>query len=210
MTLAPFMVKQVPGHDDLFAFQYDFHLSGKALDAPIVTEEENGDLIIEGWAAVFEGIDREGENFAPGAFKRGIKSFLERQASLCFHHKTDHGVGKVLELDEVEGKGLWMKARVDHQPETSPLRYIYNAVKKGTYNGLSVGGFFHRLGSKIADMDFTEISITPVPIHPGTKFSVVAGKALDSAEEKPVEIDLSGLEAILDRYDRLFTSLRMN
>jgi hypothetical protein len=27
-------------------------------------------------------------------------------------------------------------------------------------------------------VDFTEISVTPVPIHPGTSLSVVAGKAL--------------------------------
>ncbi len=28
-------------------------------------------------------------------------------------------------------------------------------------------------------MDFSEISITPCPAHPGTRFGVVAGKALN-------------------------------
>ena len=55
-----------------------------------------------------------------------------------------------------------MKARVDKQEPTSPLYYIYNAIKKGTYSGLSVGGFFKRKyveGKRsIADMDFTEIT----------------------------------------------------
>lgn len=180
--LEDFFVKPVEGHPDLFAFRHDFALEGKSADAATVTEQENGDLIIEGWAASFEGLDRQQENFVEGAFQRGIKSFLSGQSALCFHHKQDHGIGTVLGLDEVEGKGLWMKARVDFQPESSPLRYIYNAVKKGSYKGLSVGGFFKRalVGGRrmIADIDFTEISVTPVAMHPKTQFAVVAGKAL--------------------------------
>jgi HK97 family phage prohead protease len=180
-----FFVKPVDGHPDLFAFRHDFMVEGKALDGqaqPTVTVEENGDLIIEGWAASFDGLDRQGENFVDGAFQRGIKAFLDGQSALCFHHDQKAGIGTVLGLNEVPGEGLWMKARVDFQPENSPLRYIYNAVKKGSYKGLSVGGFFKRalVGGRrmIADMDFTEISVTPVAMHPRTKFAVVAGKAL--------------------------------
>ncbi len=204
---------------DLVAFQHDFTLEGKS----VVTEEENGDLIIEGFAASFEGLDREGENFVPGAFERGIKSFLGRQASLCFHHKHDQGIGKVLDLQE-RPEGLWMKARVDFQPDSSPLRYIYNAVKKGTYNGLSVGGFFKRTLNKgrrmIADMDFTEISVTPVPVHPGTKFAVVAGKALaddlkipdgvvkpDLPEDKIRDQDFFALQEALNMLGEVISKL---
>jgi HK97 family phage prohead protease len=194
--LLDFFVKPVEGHPDVLAFRHDFVLEGKALEdggtAPTVVEEENGDLIIEGWAASFEGLDRQGENFVPGAFQRGIKAFLDGQSALCFHHQNDKGIGSVLDLQE-KPEGLWMKARVDYQPESSPLRYIYNAVKKGSYKGLSVGGFFKRAIVKgrrmIADMDFTEISVTPVAMHRKTKFAVVAGKALtDGIEaETPVE-----------------------
>lgn len=191
-------VKPVAGHDDLIAFTFGFGLApeGKAtvdsatISPETITELEDGDLLIEGWAANFEGIDRDGENFAPGAFKRAIDRFLGAQASLVFHHKPDMGIGKVVDLKEVEGKGLYMKARVDHQPESSPLRYIYNAIKKGTYSGLSVGGFFKRamteLGQRIADVDMTEISVTPVPVHPGTSLAVVAGKALEISVPDPV------------------------
>lgn len=191
MTLAPdFFLRPVDGTEDTFAFRYDFAVTpeGKAVeDAPQqITELEDGDLIIEGWAADFDGVDRQGENFVEGAFQRGIKSFLSNGAPLNFHHKHDHGIGKVLDLKEVPGKGLWMKARVDHQPDSSPLRYIYNAVKKGTYSGLSVGGYFKRklteAGWRIADMDFTEISVTPVPVKPTTAFAVLAGKALEDVE----------------------------
>lgn len=179
-------VAAVKDHDDLIQFRYDFTLEGKAADdaeSQIVTVEENGDLIIEGYAAVFDGMDRQGENFAEGAFQRGIKSFMKGQAGLCYHHKHDKCLGKVLDLREEEGKGLWMKARVDSAVQKHPeLGVYYEQIKRGTLNALSVGGFFKRAltnaGRKIVDMDFTEISVTPVPVHPGTNFAVVAGKAL--------------------------------
>jgi HK97 family phage prohead protease len=225
-----YLVTPIEGKPDYFAFRTDFVLEGKALEdgtpAQTVTEEENGDLIIEGWAASFEGLDRQGENFVPGAFQRGIKSFLSGQSPLCFHHKYDMGIGSVLDLQEHPDKGLWMKARVDYQPEQSPLRHIYNAVKKGSYKGLSVGGFFKRAlveGRRmIADMDFTEVSVTPVAVHPKTKFAVVAGKALANDLDVPDSVGdvnlpdgeirqedferfqwaLAEIAAVLDRIDK--------
>lgn len=189
IDLTDVLVQPVEGKEDLFKFRFDFGVApeGKSadnlsIDADSVTELDNGDLRIAGYAAVFDGLDRQNENFVEGAFERGIKSFLNGQAALCFNHEFDKGIGHVEKLEEHEGKGLYMEARVDHQPETSPLRYIYNAVKKGTYKGLSVGGFFKRkllpAGFRIADMDFTDVSVCPVAVHPGTKFSVIAGKAL--------------------------------
>lgn len=180
--LEDFFLRPVEGHGDILAFRHDFFLEGKAAGEPTVSEVDDGDLIIEGWAASFEGLDREKENFVEGAFQRGIKSFLEGQAALCFHHKHDHVIGRVLDLKEVEGKGLWMRARVDSQVTGSPLYHIYQGIKKGSINALSVGGFFKRAlvhGRKmIQEIDFTEVSACGVPVHPKTKFAVVAGKAL--------------------------------
>lgn len=224
LSLPNAFIRPVDGEPDVFGFTFDFMPQGKALPdgqgfEDVITEEENGDLRIQGWAAVFEGIDRQGENFAEGAFQRGIKSFVEGHAPLCFHHKMDHGIGKVLDLKEVEGKGLWMDARVDYQPESSPLRYIYNGIKKGTYSALSVGGFFKRAVmngvQKIVDMDFAEISVTPVSVHPGTNFAVVAGKALEDLKipETPSvggpvrEADLEQVKWVLDELDRLFRNI---
>jgi len=192
-----------------------FKAGGKSLDATIL---DNGDLIIEGYAAVFDGVDRTDENFLNGAFRRGIKAFLEGQATLCFHHKHDHGIGKVLDLREDE-RGLWMKARVDYQPESSPLRYIYNGIKKGTYNALSVGGYFARRltarGWRISAVDVTEVSVTPVPAHPRTSFAVVAGKALDTAAASDMdaiihEARVLMLEAQLERARYQLADLIVN
>jgi HK97 family phage prohead protease len=182
---ANFFIKAVEGDEDLFAFRYDFIPEGKALEegeADVVSVQDNGDLIIEGYAAVWDGEDREGENFAEGAFTRGIKSFLANQAALCYYHKGDKLLGRVLDLKQ-DGKGLRLKARVDGAIKNHPeLGVYYEQIKNGSMRGMSVGGFFKRalVGGKpkIVDVDMTEISCTGVPIHPGTSLSVVAGKAL--------------------------------
>lgn len=215
IDITDLFVKPVVGHDDTFAFVFDFIPEGKALDdgttEQVVTEADNGDLFIEGFAAVFEGDDRQGENFTDGAFARGIKSFLDGQASLCYHHKHDKCLGKVLELEEVKGKGLRMKARVDGAIRSHPeLGTYYEQIKKGTLNALSVGGFFKRklteAGWKISDTDMTEISITPVPVHAGTHFGVLAGKALISDIKLPdnVTIDAPDDEVRQEDIDSLF------
>lgn len=186
---ADLFLSPVPEDTNLVSFSYDFDVKAVA-DEPVVEELEDGDIMISGMAAVFEGVDRDGENFAPGAFQRGIKAFIEGQSPLCFHHKRDHVLGKVLELEEVEGKGLRMKARVDGAIKNHPtLGTIYEQIKRGTINALSIGGYFRRGitadGPRITDVDFVEVSATAAPVHPGTHFSVIAGKALASDLKVP-------------------------
>jgi HK97 family phage prohead protease len=220
MDLQELFVRPVDGDPDLYAFRFDFIPEGKAVDAPVVQEQENGDLIIEGYAAVFEGQDRQDENFIDKAFQRGIKAFLGGQASLCYHHKHDLCLGKVLELEEEEGKGLRMRARVDGAIRSHPVMgTYYEQIKKGTLNALSVGGFFRRkmteAGRKIAACDLTEISVTPVPVHPGTNFAVVAGKALKDMPQTPEGVESGEIRAsdeeqinfMIDQLNEVFANI---
>lgn len=205
------MLAPVEGHDDLTEFMFDFTLGEKSLSDQIIEETADGDLIIEGYAAVFDGVDRQGENFAPGAFQRGCKAFLDSQASLCYHHKKDMVLGKVLNLQEDE-KGLKMRARVDGATKNHPiLGTIYEQVKRGTFNGLSVKGFFRRMmtpqGPRIGDMDFTEISITGVPVHPGTNFSVLAGKALGDTTLPLAPETQEDVRAAIDQFEGEFNGI---
>jgi hypothetical protein len=216
IDLSDLFVKPVPGRDDVVAFQFDFVAEGKALDeggtAPLVTEQENGDLIIEGYAAVFEGDDREGENFADTkALEQGIDRFVNGQAGLCYHHKHDKLLGKVLELGRVEGKGLRMKARVDGAIRKHPeLGTYYEQIKNGSLNALSIGGFFKR--AIVGGLQ--KITVTPVPVHPGTNFAVVAGKALSDLKVPEVpnvgevrEQDERQIAYLLEELTAVFDSL---
>jgi hypothetical protein len=175
-------------HDDTFTFD------GKALSTIELAE---GDLLLEGFAVIFAGLDRTLENFAAGSFRRACKAFLEGSAPLCFHHKGSQVLGKVLEMSEVPGVGVRVKARVDGAIKDHPeLGVIYQQIRKGTLTGLSMGGFFKRLGNKIVDIDATELSVTGVPTHSEPGFTVVEGKALELAL---VRHELDGLEWLRDQ-----------
>lgn len=213
-------VRAVPNSADVVAFNYGFTLTpeGKSAgDFVAQIDESSGDLLIEGYAAEFEGEDRDGENFTDGAFQKGIKSFMTSGSSpLCYHHKTSKQLGKVLELEEVPGRGLHMVARIDGAIQKHPeLSTYYEQIKKGSMNSLSVGGFFGRTmtpkGPRISECDFTEISVTPVPVHAKPAFAVVAGKALTLGEDDTDELDpegfsdmLASLDATLDKLTAAF------
>ena len=158
-----------------------FTFEGKALSA---IELADGDLLLEGMAVVFDGLDREGEQFAPGCLRRGLKAFLEGSAPLVFHHRTHAVLGKVLEMTEVPG-GISFRARVDGAIKNHPeLGAIYQQIKKATLTGISLGGYFQRLGNRIVNVDPVELSITGTPVCATPAFAVVEGRAIAAYEVK--------------------------
>lgn len=180
---------------DQAKFQADFVLDQKA-----AVREEDGDLIIEGYAADWL-MDRQEEAFEPGAFEEGLKSFIERNPILVYHHQYDKALGQVIEADN-RPDGLWVKARVDAPADGSWAQDVYNKIKRGTIRGFSVGGIFHRREgpdgkARIHKADFAELSVTPFPVNPRTLFAV-AGKAFEEDE-----IDEPKLRAALELRDRV-------
>jgi HK97 family phage prohead protease len=170
-------------------FVFDVEL--KAVNEQTTVELANGDLLIEGWGANYD-IDRENEAFEEGAFQKGLTKFLSGNAPLCYHHDYKTVIGRVVDAFPVSGKGMWVKAVVHHQPETSPWHHIYDGIKRGVINQFSCGGIFKRrntkAGPKIFEVDLLEWSATPVPVGRGTAFSVVAGKALNAPVEGKAEL----------------------
>lgn len=162
-------------------FRYDFILDAKA---DLQYTEEDGDLFIQGYASDF-GLDRQGEAFEPGAFEQGLKAFMETNPILLYHHKYDQALGQVVD-SRLDGKGLWVKARVDKPAPGSWAEDVFNKIKKGTIRAFSVGGIFRRrmteAGPRIFDCDLGEISVTPFPVNPRTTFAVAAGKAFENIE----------------------------
>ncbi len=172
--------------DDVpFTFDFALEPSAKAIPGSIAYELEDGDLLIEGVGLNFD-VDRENEAFEnTGLLQKSLDAFVANGGPLCYHHKKDVVLGRVLSAEVVSGKGVKLTARVDSQPESSPIRHLYEQIKKGSITGLSAGGFFRRrntpAGPRIYDADFVEWSATPTPIGLGTGFSVIAGKALSDA-----------------------------
>lgn len=180
---------------ELKPIPFTFDLDLKAIEgtAPVAAVElADGDLLIEGWGANYD-LDREEEAFLDGAFTKALGRFLQGNAPLCYHHKYGDIIGKVVAAEPISGKGVKIQAIVDKQPENSPLRHIYDGIKKGRINGLSCGGIFKRImtpeGPRIHDVDLLEWSATPIPVGKGTTFSVIAGKALEGKDAGDEEVE---------------------
>ena len=179
------------------SFNWDFVLQGKAF-------EEGDDLYIEGYASDFD-VDRDNEYIAPGALQKALDSYM-RNPVLCYHHKMSDAMGQVVEA-RVDGKGLWIKARVDQPEPGTEAANRFRQVAKGTLRGFSIGGFFKKAVERgrtiINEIDLIEISLTPTPVNPRTLGNVV-GKALQDDEVSIIDcLDLSAIDTFEAALDRL-------
>ncbi len=169
--------------DDTAPERFTLHAEGKAL---AVSPLQRGDLLVEGIAAVWD-VDRQGEAFDPSAFDEAITTFLNGTAPLLLQHvKNGRQLGRVLTL-AAKPDGLHMTARVDGVLKSDPqYASVYEQIRRGSLNGVSVGGFFTRKGGKIVRADLTEISLTPVPVggHKATVSVVSEGKALTGQDHE--------------------------
>jgi len=178
------------------SFNWEFNLEGKAV-------EEDGDLFIAGYASDFD-IDRDGEYIAPGALQKALDAYMENPV-LCYHHKMSEAMGQVVEA-RVDGKGLWIKARVDQPEPGTEAANRFRQVAKGTLRGFSIGGFFKKAVERgrtmIREIDLVEISLTPTPVNPRTLGTVV-GKALHDE----MNMDIGSEEEETSLLDALETGL---
>jgi HK97 family phage prohead protease len=153
-----------------------------------VSETQDGDLLVEGYAADF-GVDRQDEIFEPGAFNEGLKAYLDSNPVLLYHHKRGLALGQVTRA-RIDQKGLWIQARIDAPEPGTFAADVYRKIKKGTLRGFSVGGKFYRRFAnglvRIFKADIHEISVTPQPVNPRTLFAV-GQKAF--ADEAPTRAD---------------------
>lgn len=188
-------------------FSFDVVLDGAKAQ---VSETEDGDLIIEGYAADYD-TDRDEELFEPGAFQEGLKAYLDSNPVLLYHHKKGLALGQVIQA-RLDQKGMWVKARVDKPEPGTLLADVYRKIKKGTMRGFSVGGKFYRKWSalgptRIFKADVHEISVTPQPVNPRTLFAVGAKAFEDDTDEFGEDTKaLDGLERTWDKLERILVT----
>lgn len=177
-------------------FELGFTLDGKAVVAP----EDDGRLRIEGYAATL-GLDRKDEAFLPGVFETGLDKYFRENPILLYHHQADKPLGRVEDI-KLDNKGLFVKAVLDPPTEGTWSEDVYKKVASGTIKGFSIGGIFKRKmtpqGPRVHEADFAELSVTPLPLEPGSLFQL-AGKAFgDESEEEKALARLTDLFETLD------------
>lgn len=180
------------------AFDLGFTLDAKS----VVESAQDGKLRIEGYAATL-GMDRKDEAFLPGVFETGLDKYFRDNPVLLYHHQYDKALG-VVEDVKLDAKGLFVKAAIDDPAPGSWAEDVYNKIKSGTIKGFSIGGIFKRKmtpeGPRVHQADFAEISVTPLPLEPGSLFAL-AGKAFGNETEE--EKAIARLTELFDKLEGL-------
>ena len=112
----------------------------RSIASKFETREENDEMIIEGYFAVFnsnyEIAPGLSESIAPGAFKNALAGDIRA----LINHDTTLVLGrtaaKTLELSEDE-RGLWGRIRIN--PKDSDAVNLYERVKRGDVSQCSFG-----------------------------------------------------------------------
>lgn len=89
-----------------------------------------------GYASVFGGVDSYGDTIMPGAFAETLaKNGLPK---MFFNHKWNMPIGKYTFAQE-DQTGLLVSG--EYTPELGLAEDVYAAMKHGTIDGLSIGGY---------------------------------------------------------------------
>ena len=130
--------------------------------SPYPCRERQGSCRIQGYAAVFDRVDRAGDVFRAGVFADALP------VALLGQHRGSP-VGEILAIGE-DARGLWIEALVS-DPEVAWL------VRAGALRGLSVGyrALAVRQGAwrEILRARLVEVSLVAVPMQAAARVEAV-------------------------------------
>ncbi len=105
-------------------------------DVALKMQGESGTF--EGYASKWDGVDSYGDTILKGAFADTLKS---AQPKMFFNHEWTMPIGKWVSAEE-DSAGLYVKGELT--PGLAIAGDVRAAMKHGTLDGLSIGGFLRK------------------------------------------------------------------
>jgi HK97 family phage prohead protease/HK97 family phage major capsid protein len=156
-----------------------FHLDSQFVKELPSADEKIDSIFISGYASA-NSVDRSGDVIPSSVWEKGMLNYLANPIILA-HHDHDDPIGRMIE-HKVDGKGLWIKARISAAAE------IFNLIKDGVVTAFSVG--FRVIDAEynaaaelfvIKELELIEISVVSVPCNQDTLFSL--SKSFESDDD---------------------------
>lgn len=130
--------------------------------------------VIEGYAAIFNRRDLNGDIIAPGAFARTLKAGTTIR--MLYQHAAETPIGRWTSLKE-DARGLYVKGEIIL---SSPrANEVYELLAGGALDGLSIGYQTVRARKprrgerRILDLDLWEVSVVTFPMASGARITHV-------------------------------------
>ena len=135
----------------------------------------------EGYASKWDGVDSYGDTILKGAFTDTLKATAPK---MFFNHQWDMPVGKWIDYGE-DSTGLYVKGELT--PGLAIAGDVRAAMKHGTLDGLSIGGFLkkgdyeEKDGRRIIKKWSTLAEISPVvfPADSAARIDLSTVKSID-------------------------------
>lgn len=160
--------------------------------------EENGEMRIEGYPAIFNIPDepdwRVSDILVKGCFKKTLEE-RKSKVKLCFNHDLYNLIGRIVTLEE-DDKGLHIVAYISSAEEN-----LQKKIKEGVYTEMSFG--YETIQAEftedqdgntirtVKEVKLWEVSVVSMPKHPLATFS----EAKSAERTKTIE----------DEFDRLIS-----
>ncbi len=175
-----------------------------------MTESSDEDMVVKGYASVFDNVDSDNDVIKKGSFKRSIKSWGpegKNRIKLVSQHDISKPVAKITVLKEDE-TGLYMEATfgthtdgVDH----------YKMVKEGILTEFSIGFVPMKYKENKSDgIDIDEIKLYEVSLvtvasnEEAIVTDVKASELLEEAQEVAKDAGLHEVEVLLLKLANAF------
>ena len=170
------------------------HKTLKLSEVELKADSEAGKF--SGYASVFGGVDSYGDTILPGAFKETLAAGVPK---MFFNHEWGMPIGKYTVLKE-DDRGLYVEG--EFTPGLALATDVHAAMKHGTLDGLSIGGYLsskdyeEKDGNRIIHKWSRLMEISPVvfPADNSARIESVKSEELTAAIEQ--------LETIRD-FERL-------
>jgi HK97 family phage prohead protease len=148
-------------------------------DVALKMQGESGTF--EGYASKWDGVDSYGDTILRGAFQETLKTATPK---MFWNHQWDMPVGKWTDIAE-DASGLYVKGELT--PGLSLSGDVRAAMKHGTLDGLSIGGFLkkgdyeEKNGGRIITKWSNLMEISPVvfPADASAKIDLSSVKSID-------------------------------
>lgn len=137
--------------------------------------------VFSGYGSIFGNKDYGNDVVVSGAFKKSLMRRGAKGVKLLYQHRSDEPIGVFDEIEE-DGKGLKVKGRL--AMGTQRGREVYELMKMGALDGLSIGfrvdakGMDYDNNGKrrlLKEVDLLEISAVTFPMNPRATIQQVKG-----------------------------------
>jgi HK97 family phage prohead protease len=172
------------------------------LEGKAVSEQGTGE--VSGLAAVYNNVDLQDDQLAPGALSKTVGDWSRARSRvplIDWHGDSlNRLIGSVVELKSI-AEGLWFRARFAATEAAQQARQL---AREGHLSGVSIGYLpirqsFKTIGGRrvriLHEVRLLEISLTPVPANPEAQLASVKSVGYDAGGYDDTAEELERLEA---------------